>query len=75
MYVHGNTVIAPTGNKPKAHSQQKGKNKWCSQWNTIKMNTANNNDMDDPHKYNVAQEKLTKKNIECMARSHQVCKW
>ena len=39
------------------------------------MNTANNNYMDDPHKYNTAREKLTKKNIECMARSHQVCKW
>lgn len=39
------------------------------------MNTTNNNDMDDPHRYNAAREKLTKKNIECVARSHHVCKW
>lgn len=37
-----------------------------------KMNTTNNNSMEEPHKYNAAQEKRTLKNAKRMACSHQV---
>lgn len=38
------------------------------------MNTTNNS-MEEPHKYNAAQEKQTLKNAKRMACSHQVWKW